>query len=425
MWLAIRPRRGGLPEDLGAPVLPSSKSHTQRAMVLAAFLPGPWRLERALRSADTEVLAAALAACGARLEWRGDDLVVCGRDGTRPVDAALQLGDNGTALRLLATVVPLLGGRLRLDGSERLRQRPIDAALQPLRRLGAVVDGDSLPCAIDGGGVRALPGGIDGSITTQVGSGVLLAMALRSAAAGGDIARLRVERPAASAYLQLTAQVLSAFGCRVDSHRRGDDVEFTVAGELQPSGSMALPIDASARAFPLALAAMHGRDGGALLPARGDDPHPDWDLDADLAALQQPGDVTLPGLRRRPDCVPAVAAVAAVRAGAARLVALPALRHKESDRLAAMAAGLTAAGAHAAVEADDLLVRGPLRPAAGLRELPAPADHRVVMALALLGTVAAQGVAVPHAEAVQKSWPGFFDWLRRCASVEPFLPSDA
>jgi 5-enolpyruvylshikimate-3-phosphate synthase len=196
-------------------------------------------------------------------------------------------------------------------------------------------------------------------------------------------------------------------------------VLFTVAGALQPAGRIAIPPDASARAFPLALAAMHGRDAASLLPHDSGDPHPDWAIDQDLEALRDSGDVTLHGLSARPDCVPALSAVAAARQGSVRIADVPALRHKESDRLAAMAAGLTAAGAEASVDRDDLLVCGPLALATAARRLPAPADHRVVMALSLLGTVARHGVVLPHAEAVQKSWPGFFDWLARCALVEP------
>jgi 3-phosphoshikimate 1-carboxyvinyltransferase len=98
---------------------------------------------------------------------------------------------------------------------------------------------------------------------------------------------------------------------------------------------------------------------------------------------------------------------------------VPALRYKESDRIAALARALSAAGARCRELADGLLVDGPLRaPGGGPLHLPAPADHRVVMALAILGTLHPGGVVVDHPGAVAKSWPGYFEWLGRVARVE-------
>lgn len=411
MWMAIAPRAAGVPDDLGAPELPGSKSHTQRAMLLAAFVPGTRWLPGALHSADTERLAAALQRCGAGLHWQSDGLRVRGRAAGAAPDADVDLGDNGTALRMLLVLVPLLGGRLRVDGSERLRQRPIGPALQALAACGARVDGERLPCTVDGRGTHALPAVIDAAVTTQPASGALLALALRG---GGELC---VRAPAAVDYLQLTAALLAQCGCTVDVEQRGVDLQFRVGGELRLPDVLPIPADASARAFPLALAALHGRCFAGLLPPQPGDRHPDLGLDADLRALEAPGDLVLAGLHRRPDSVPALAVAAAVRAGTLRIAGVPSLRHKESDRLAALAAGITAAGAAAWTEGDDLLVQGPLRPSPSPRRLPAPADHRIVMALALLGTVLPKGVLVPHADAVGKSWPGFFAWLSRCAAV--------
>ncbi len=185
-------------------------------------------------------------------------------------------------------------------------------------------------------------------------------------------------------------------------------------------GELAIPVDASARVFPLALAALHGMDGGLALPGIPGDPHPDWAVDGDLRSLAAAGEETLElrELASRPDCVPALAVVAANRPGFTRFLGLPALRKKESDRLAAMALGIEAAGATCAELPDGLIVEGPLVfPPGGPAALPTAPDHRVVMALSLLGTLGP--VLVQHSSAVAKSWPGFFDWLGRVAVVEP------
>lgn len=419
----VRPRPGGVPPDLGLPRLPGSKSHTQRAMILAAFTPGRWEITGALRSDDTEVLATALVACGAALEWSGATLVVSGR-GPGALAADLDLGENGTALRMLLMVVPMLGGRLRVDGAPGLRRRPVQPALLALHAAGARVSGEVLPLRVDGSTMAGELPPLAADLTTQVASGALLGLALRGLATPGGAAALRVRGAVAAGYLRVTAAVLQAFGWSVEitaSAAAPDLWTLRVGGGPHAGGEVVIPPDASARAFPIALGALHRRNGGAVLPASAADPHPDWGIDADLAALASgPGDLELTDLAARPDCAPAVAAVAACRPGRTLLRHLRVLRAKESDRLQALAEGLQSAGATCRVVGDDLEVRGPL-PAvpATPRRLATVPDHRIVMALALLGTVLPGGAVVEHADTVGKSWPGFWDWLGRVAVVGP------
>jgi 3-phosphoshikimate 1-carboxyvinyltransferase len=213
------------------------------------------------------------------------------------------------------------------------------------------------------------------------------------------------------------------FGHEVATAARGRDLLVSVGGGAGPApAEYRVPSDPSAAVFPRALAALHGRPDDALA-APGldpDDAHPDRRLGIDLARLRAaaPGArVVLGELGERPDTFPALCVVAAARPGETELRGAAALRGKESDRIAAMARALAAAGAICRELDDGLWVRGPLAPRAGAAALPAPADHRVVMALALLGTVLPAGVVLEHGEAVAKSWPSFFDWLGRVADV--------
>lgn len=413
MSVQITPLVGGVPDDLGQPELPGSKSHTQRAMVLAAFSPGSWDLIGALRSEDTELLGEALNELGAQVRWEPGRVCVQGRaDG--PVEAEVFLGENATGMRILLALVPALGGSLRIDGRQGLRARPAGPSLQLLASLGASVVGERLPLVVDGSAVRwpdRLE--VDASTTTQVASGALMAAAVRR---GGIIS---VTFPSAPAYLRVTARICRLFGWQVIEREAGDKLEFTVAGRARGGGELVIPPDPSARVFPLVLAALHGKDGAAVLPAD-TDPHPDWAVDGDLEKLRSRGGrLVLADIGRRPDCLPALAVAAATRGGYTHFVNLPTLRGKESDRLRAMALGLDAAGVDCAELPDGLVVKGPLRVAERSRlELPTAPDHRIVMSLSLLGTVLPGGVRVDHREAVGKSWPGFFDWLGRVAVVE-------
>jgi 3-phosphoshikimate 1-carboxyvinyltransferase len=140
--------------------MPGSKSYTQRAMVLAALAEGESRLRDALIAEDTALLAEALGALGAGVRREGTDLLVTGTAGKigRPV-RAIQLGNNGTAMRLLAGVASLAQGAIDLTGGKRLCERPMNPLLDALRDLGVsswTEDGLGYPpVRILGGGSRA------------------------------------------------------------------------------------------------------------------------------------------------------------------------------------------------------------------------------------------------------------------------------
>lgn len=418
MQVTVAPPPEGVPEDLGRPALPGSKSHTQRAMLCAAGAGHPVRLEGALRAGDTEVLARALEALGVGLQWDGEDLVV------RPglgygVEAAVNLKENGTALRMLAVIVPMLGGRLRLTGAPRLAERPIDEALEVLRRAGARVTGEHLPLVVDGRAASSWDGMVvDARRTTQVASGVLIGLALRARLLGAGGSMIAAA-PSAPGYIRLTAHVAARLGWNIGLEECGTDLGVHVARTPCPApAKLRIPPDPSALAFPLVLAAMHGlawRPEG--LPET--DPHPDLRILDDVETLRRapPGAPVRLDLGDHPDSFCALAALAATRTGATRLAGAPALRLKESDRVAAMARALAALGAPVEELHDGLLLRGPVPAGTTPVAVPAPADHRVVMALALLGTVRPGGVRLPHPRAVAKSWPDFFDWLGRVARV--------
>lgn len=413
----IAPRPRGLPADLGAPVLPGSKSHTQRAMLLAAASGGRVRLQGALHAIDTDVLGIALESLGARVRADGDGFSIDGSWAPGTGADEVTMWENGTGLRMLLVVVPMLGGWLRVDGAERLRARPIDAVLELLAQGGVRVDGARLPLSVDGRRARwPQQLTVDAANTSQPASGALLGLALRCRRLGAPPSMLIVRRPAAGGYLQVTIEVLRQFGFAVDSDTIGDDVHVRIAdGAGTTPATYCVPPDASAMAFPMALAALHGLplpglDGGASHPdARAAD---EWSR---LITAAPGVAVALDRIASHPDSFPALAVAATGRRGETRLGPAPALRHKECDRIAAMAAGLAAAGVDSQELRDGLVVRGPLVARAVRSELPAPADHRIVMALALLGT--RTPIRLPHADCVAKSWPAFWEWLARVAEL--------
>jgi 3-phosphoshikimate 1-carboxyvinyltransferase len=419
----VQPKPGGVPSDLGAPVLPGSKSHAQRALLVAGLGVGTSTLDNMPDSGDVQVLGAALAALGARVERDGARWKVHAAAELR--DARIQCHDNGTALRMLMMMVGMLGGRATFDGSPRLRQRPVDEAVTALRAHGVRVN-DRWPVRVDGQAPRTDSPAemvLTARTTSQVVSGAMLGLACAAARGVAGPRAVRVEGPitAAALYWSITTQVLDAFGARWRSEASADGVRMMVDQVRPREHCYGVPVDASAATFVSALAALHGAD----LPRWPDqDGHPDWLVNAELLCLRsaEPNATwSAQLLASLPDTFPALCAVSAQRAAPSVLRGAPVLRHKESDRVAAMAAGLRPLGVSCTEHDDGLVLVGRdlrRRAASAPIPLPAPADHRVVMALALLGTLVPAGVVVDHAPCVAKSWPGYFDWLARVADVE-------
>lgn len=415
----IRPMVDGVPPHLGFPspgdiaLLPSSKSHAQRMLLLAALLAGTHEVADIGAGLDVAATLRAIRSLGADIAMAGDRVRVVGVDAAQqPPVAEVDCAENGTLLRALGTIVPALGGAVSLDAAGGLRRRPLQALFQAWDAMGISHDKcwplrTRLPVA-----PPRLPGRVDGSSTTQVATGLLLALAVRG---GGTLV---VESPGSRDYLQVTAQVLRGFGFAIESRQQGADLVVRVGARAMRVGAHEVPRDPSARAFVAALAAMHRVPMPAAVAVPAAVEHPDAAVDDDLLRLLTPGAITLGELAMRPDSVPAIASAAASRTGTTHMPGLATLRGKESDRLDQLARGLSACGAKTLVVADGLVVTGPLpRSGAAPVVVDCASDHRIVMALALLGTILPAGIVLPHASCVAKSWPAYWDWLGRVATV--------
>ena len=409
----------------GALRVPGSKSVTNRALLAAACAEGESVLLNPLESSDTRALAAALRSLGAEIFFEGVSWRVRGPlrpRGDSASELLIDVGDAGTPARFLSALLAAVPGRFVLDGSARMRKRPMSPLFEAIRTLGGEIRCLSragyLPAAIRGGTLRGGCVSIRGDVSSQF----LSALQLVSPLVPGGVT-LDVTGPVVSgAYLGLTRSVLEGFGAgpgggyRASRYRvPGDDSAacFPIAGVLVSGGRVTVrglardseQPDAEFRAWAV-------RAGGVLA----------WETSADgeesLVATGPPGGVRdLKPMDLDVDLAPyaalPLAAALAFADGTSTLTGVARLREKESDRLAAAVDLLARAGAsaHAGRNADG----APVLSIAGASGVPraaafaAHADHRVAMSAAVLALALPAGSTLDDPACVGKSWPLFWD----------------
>jgi 3-phosphoshikimate 1-carboxyvinyltransferase len=380
-----------------------SKSAAHRALMLAALSGAPTLISPEAHSEDIDATLRCLAALGASCENRADGFLV--KPGTRAPGGEADCGESGSTLRFLIPLVAALGNPTRFLGRGRLPQRPLGPLTDALMEHGCAFDAPSLPFTISGklsGGDFLLPG----DVSSQFVTGLLMALPL----VGGG--RVHLTTPLESAgYVRMTVSAMALFGVPVREIEGG----WTVPGEAYRSpGALTVEGDWSNAAFFLAAGAeVDGLDETSAQPDRA--------IADMLKAFHAP--IRTLDVRETPDLLPILAAVAAWTPGETRFTGAARLRIKESDRLRSMAEGLRAVGGVAIEEPDGLTVRCEQPPAGG--EVDAAGDHRIAMAFAILGTRCLAPVTIRGAEAVNKSYPAFFEDFRRLGgSVDVFQLRD-
>ncbi|HEY9554342.1 MAG TPA: 3-phosphoshikimate 1-carboxyvinyltransferase [Allosphingosinicella sp.] len=401
------------------------KSMSHRALILGALAKGTTRISGLLEGQDVLATAAAVRAFGARAERLGpSEWRVTGASWRSPA-APVDCGNSGTGVRLLIGAAAGFDLAAVFTGDRSLAGRPMNRVLAPLRSMGAdfeASEGGRLPVRLRGGRL----GGIhfrNDKASAQVKSAILLA-GLQSDAAV-EVLEMAPSR-------DHSENMLRAFGCDLD-------VEETPDGRLVRLGrrrsltatTLEIPGDPSSAAFPLVAALVSpGSDvtlrsvlvnplraglfttlaemGADLsvLAAR----HLSGEAVADIAVRSSPlRGVEVPA-ERAPSMIdeyPILAIAAAFAKGRTVMHGLGELRVKESDRLAAVLAGLAACGVEARDDGDSLIVEGLGGPPPGGAKVAAHDDHRIAMSFLVMGLASEHPVSVDSAGMIGTSFPGF------------------
>lgn len=417
----------------GAPRLPGSKSITNRALTLAAMADGVSTLERALFSDDTDRMAAALTRLGipVHAEHESARLIVQGCAGRIPAaEADLDVGNAGTAARFLTALAALGEGHYRLDGSARMRERPIEPLLAALRALGSDARSEAgtgcPPVSVRG---RGLDGGLT-TITADSSSQYLSGLLMAAPYARADVTIAVDGELASEPYVTMTVRMMQAWGLTVNG---GDASNYHVPAPQRVSGRVyAIEPDASAASYFLAAAAVTGGTvhirGLGSSSLQGDvrfirvleRAGCSVSVTADRMSLTGPrqlGGVT-EDMNDISDTVITLAAVAPFMSTPTRITNVAHIRHKECDRIAALVTELERLGVRAAEHADGVTIY-PGRPHAGAVETYD--DHRMAMSFAVTG-LRTPGLTIRNPACVSKTFPGFFEELERIQLAEVPMP---
>ena len=414
--------------------VPGDKSISHRAPILGALAIGITRIEGLLEAGDVMATAKAMQALGAEVERSNGAVAVKGQGvgGLRAPSAPLDFGNSGTGSRLMLGAIAGHDMQVEFTGDASLCRRPMERVLAPLTAMGLQSDADqdhaTLPLVVRGTHdllpiVYGLP-----VPSAQVKSAVLLC----GLAAPGETTV--IEREATRDH---TERMLQHFGAdiRIEPHGEyGRRVILKGRPELAPQ-KLRVPADPSSAAFPL-VAALIVKGSDLILEGLLGNPLRTGLLDTlkemsgdieEIARRDESGEtvvdlrvrasslkgVEVPAVRAPSmiDEYPVLAVAASFAEGTTIMRGLSELRVKESDRLAAVAAGLAANGVEFEINGDDLIVHGRARVLGG-GKVETHMDHRIAMSFLVMGLSSEKPIAIDDSTFVATSFPGFTELMR-------------
>ena len=398
----------------GRLVVPPSKSDAQRAILAASLAKGTSQIYNIGSSDDERAMLRNIQALGTTLEERQTHHAITGgKQATNVEDKiSLNVGESGLGLRLLAAICASLRTKTELTGEGSIMNRPQSFFEEHLTQLGVKVvsNNGKLPIELHG----TIKGGkleIDGSVSSQFLSGLLMALPLLS-----EDSELTVRNLKSIPYVRMTLATLNSFGIKID-HERFERFKIKGNQHYVPT-KYAIESDWSSASYWLVASSL-GHDvkcvGLSLDSYQADKAILDAFVAANcVVAIDEEG-VKVDGTQRHafafdathsPDLFPALVAFATFCEGTSRISGVHRLRHKESDRASALVSEFSKLGVQISIEQDAMVITGVSD--IGSSTVDSHNDHRIAMCLAIAGLNSKNGLEVKGAEAVSKSYPEFW-----------------
>lgn len=401
----------------GTVTVPGSKSYTHRILIAAALSDGECRILNPLRSEDTLLTLSGLKQMGVGVDADSEDIIVQGTGGALTAcSSPVYLENSGTSIRLLTGICALGKGVYVLDGTERMRERPIQDLVEGLNQLGvsahSIRGNGCPPVQVRGGRIR---GGVV-RLKCAVSSQYLSSMLLMAPYTDEGLEIIVAEGPVSKPYVDMTLEVMMRLGVSVE---RDGYTRFRVPGKkVYRSGTYRVEPDCSQASYFWGAAAISGASvkvsGTTKRSRQGDVRFVEVLAAMGCRVIEEPDGISVSGgslsgvdvdMSDMPDVVPTLAVIAAFATGQTRIRNVAHLKAKESDRLGAVVAELNKMGVKADCTDTGMVITGGHPKGA---EIETYNDHRIAMSFAIAG-LKTPGIIIRDEGCVRKSFPNFWE----------------
>jgi len=391
----------------------TSKSDAHRCLICAALCDDTTDVVINDSNRDIEATASCLRALGAEITQNGSIYSVTGIKSV-PENALLDCGESGSTLRFMLPLAAATGKEIALVGSGRLPERPLSPLMEEMEQKGCKFSARKLPLTVSNGlnsGKYMLPG----NVSSQYITGLLLALPLLD----GDSEITLTSKLESAGYVDMTVRTLSLFGIEIETLPNGVGYKIKGGQKFVSPNKITVEGDWSNAAFWLAAGAVS--DGIEMSGLDVESAQGDREIVKLLkrfgAKIAVDGtDIAVSSGEMRgitvdvsaiPDAVPILAVLACAAGGETKIANAARLRIKESDRLKSVTAMISALGGDITELADVLIINGSGKLKGGV--VDSFNDHRIAMAAAIACSICEQEVIITNAQAVEKSYPKFFE----------------
>lgn len=391
----------------------TSKSDAHRCLICAALCDDTTDVVINDSNRDIEATASCLRALGAEITQNGSIYSVTGIKSV-PENALLDCGESGSTLRFMLPLAAATGKEIALVGSGRLPERPLSPLMEEMEQKGCKFSARKLPLTVSNGlnsGKYTLPG----NVSSQYITGLLLALPLLD----GDSEITLTSKLESAGYVDMTVRTLSLFGIEIETLPNGVGYKIKGGQRFVSPKKITVEGDWSNAAFWLAAGAVS--DGIEMSGLDVESAQGDREIvkllkrfgakiavdGTDIAVSSGEMSGITVDVSAIPDAVPILAVLACAAGGETKIVNAARLRIKESDRLKSVTAMITTLGGDITELADGLVINGSGKLNGGV--VDSFNDHRIAMAAAIACSICEQEVIITNAQAVEKSYPKFFE----------------
>ena len=404
---------------------PPSKSYTHRAIFVSSLANGNSHIINPLISRDTIATIDACRELGVGIKITDKRLIVSGKDTLKVPDNVINVENSGTTMRFVTAISSLLNdGYVVITGDDSIRKRPMRPLLSALKQLGvnsfSTRENGKAPVIVQGGGINGDNITIDGSISSQFISGILIA----GVRAKSGISLSVIGKQVSKSYIQSTLNVMSKFGARVKHSK--DYRKFNIFNNRYVPTTFTVPGDFSTASLLLSAGTLVG---GEITVSNLDFSLPQGDskileilkkIGAVISIDKRNGTVKTKGIQEldggefdlsdTPDLLPVVAILSLKTRNPVRIYGVSHTRYKETDRLKIIASEFKKFGVKTKILPDEITIVSPKKLKSAL--IDSHNDHRLFMSFAIAAMMTAKSV-VDGVESVDVSYPSFIQDMKK------------